>query len=171
MKNIVTIFLVLFVNMAFSQDTPQRKPFELILNVDGENFYRQDVKASPYFVKEKILQIYPSEKLNIEVEILGDTIASMKVVDKNTNPKKTIELEIKQQSTNKIHEQIILTVNNPFDKSLLYDAHMYRVGDDQWRKTSIIPVGQNCRHLKCGRILLSASSLTTGGLRNKTWCK
>ena len=35
---------------------------------------------------------------------------------------------------------MMLSVTNPFDKSLIYDAAMYRVGKDSWSKTSIIPI-------------------------------
>lgn len=50
--------------------------------------------SSPYFVREKILQIYSGEKLFIEVEIEKKEIISMKVVKENINPEKTIEVEL-----------------------------------------------------------------------------
>ncbi|NJK98670.1 MAG: hypothetical protein HC905_30475 [Bacteroidales bacterium] len=66
------------------------------LPVDGEKYYEQKVESTPYFVKEKILQIYPGEKLFIEVETDKKEITSMKVVKKKLNPEKTIEIEFTQ---------------------------------------------------------------------------
>jgi len=98
------------------------------------------VARSKYFVKDNILQIYPSEHLFIETEINNDKIISMKVVKENKNPSKTIEIKFSQNISGRKSEGMILNVSNPFTKSLNYNAMMYIVGKDKWVRTSIIAI-------------------------------
>jgi hypothetical protein len=140
MKNILLITLFLHSLCNAQNARPEREAFILKLAVDGEQYYNMEVNKTPYFVKEKILQIYPGDQLLIETEIKGDTIFSMKVVAENKFPKKTIILNFAQEIEGRAHLQMMLSVTNPFDKSLIYDAAMYRVGKDSWSKTSIIPI-------------------------------
>lgn len=144
MKTIKTILLSIF---TFSQiivfgqnEKNEREPFELKLAVDTLNFYEQTIEKTQYFVKENVLQIYPGEKLYIEVETKKSTIVSMKSVKENLNPKKTIEIEFTQKTKARTHQQMMLKVKNPFKQKLKYEAMMFIVGQDQWLKTSIIPV-------------------------------
>lgn len=139
-KIIVCAFLIITSLCAAQNDRPERETFSLKLAVDGEQYYGMDVQKSPYFVKDKILQIYPGDDLLIETEIKGDTIFSMKVVKENKFPERTITLKFNQETNGKAHEQMMLSVQNPYDRSLVYDAAMFRVGSDKWMGTSIIPI-------------------------------
>ena len=121
-------------------DNPNREPFVLTVAVDTINYYQQDVDKTPYFVHNHILQIFPSEKLNIEVEIKNDTIYAMKVVKENLNPSHTIIVDFKQEVNGKEHGSMMLSVMNPFDKKLIYDAKMFVLGSEKWISTSIIPI-------------------------------
>jgi hypothetical protein len=144
MRETFTFFAFLLFFVCNSQNTKtNRDTFKLELIVDAENNYSMQVPNSPYFVKEKILQIYPSEKLYIETVIKNDSIYSMEVVDKNVNPKRTIEIEFLQNVTDRTDKQMLLKVTNPFDKKLNYDAAMFIVGHDKWVSTSIIPILPN----------------------------
>jgi hypothetical protein len=141
MKLFTLLLLLLHTVCVLSQnDKPGREPFELNLAVDNEQSYKMQVGASPYFVKEKILQIYPGEKIYIEAEIIGEMISSMKTVKQNLNPEKTIEVSFEQKTENGMPQQMLLTINNPFGKSLNYNAAMYLVGHDRWIDTTIIPI-------------------------------
>lgn len=83
-RAVMTILLSLSIAFTYAQnDQEKRDEFTLKLPVDGEKYYEQKVESTPYFVKEKILQIYPGEKLFIEVETDKKEITSMKVVKKN----------------------------------------------------------------------------------------
>ena len=136
-----SIFIAVAMASAFGQNDKEfRKPFTLKLSVDTTTFYEQEVLRSKYFVKDNILQIYPSESVLIEVEINENEIKSMKIVGKNKNPSKTIEINFIQKTNGRKHEFMMLEVKNPFKKILNYDAMMYIVGKDKWLKTSIIPV-------------------------------
>ncbi len=141
--NQVIISILLFVtNIVFAQSNSKelREPFVLKLSVDSINYYEEAIGEKPYFVKENILQIYPSEKLFIETEILNDSIISMKCVKEILFPKKTIIVNFFQNTNEKENEGMMLKVENPFDKELNYKALMFIVGNDKWLRTSIIPV-------------------------------
>ncbi len=138
MKKIVIISCIFFFTLSFSQE--KRKAFTLEIAADETHQYKMDVPETPYFVKEKILQIYCGEKLFIECEISNDTISSMKVVEKNENPTKTIEIDFIQNAEDRKNIITMLSVTNPFQKDIIYDAHMYTPRSQDWVKTSIIPV-------------------------------
>ncbi len=144
MKKTLFIIIIFIVNFCYSQnEIKEREPFVLKLAVDNEQFYQMDIPKSKYFVKENIIQIYPTEKLNIEVEIKNDTIYSMKVVEKIVEPKRTIQIEFLQNVKDKKPEGMMLKVTNPFDRKLNYNAMMYIVGHNKWLSTSIIPILPN----------------------------
>ncbi len=125
----------------FSQnEKPNRDAFVLKLALDSTSYYQQEIQKTPYFVKDNILQIYPSEKINIEVEIENDSILSMKTVDKIEHPEKTVTIEFEQKVQGRNSEMMLLTVKNPFDKIMTYDAYMFVVGQDKLLKTSILPI-------------------------------
>ena len=143
MKKILIFISILFFNCSlFAQnDKKEREPFKLELGVDKEQYYSMDVQKSPYFVKENILQIYPGEKLLVETELnQKDEFISMKVVKENLNPDKTIEIEFEQKLLEDGKKQMFLTVKNPFEKEMKYEALMFIVGHDKWVETSIIPI-------------------------------
>jgi hypothetical protein len=141
---IKTIFTLLSAIICFSSyaqnDADLRNAFTLKLPVDGKQFYEQEIQQSPYFVKEKVLQIYTGEKLFIEVETLGNKITAMKVVKNNVNPTKTIEIELKQEVKEKASESLMLKIKNPFKKTIKYKAMMFIVGQDKWIPTNVLPI-------------------------------
>ena len=141
LKTLLTISMSMFVMCIFAQnEKPDREAFTLKLPVDGIQFYEQKLNKTPYFVHEKTLQLYPGEKIWIEVETKGTEITSMKVVQKNLNPEKTISVEFTQTAKNRKNEYMTLTVDNPFNKALEYTAMMYIVGQDKWINTNVYPV-------------------------------
>ena len=142
MKKIVLLLVcVLGINFIFAQnETPNREAFTLKIYVDGEQYYEQKVEDSPYFVKEKVLQIYPEEKLFVEVEVEKKEIISMKVVKENLNPEKTVEIELKQTIEGRESKFMTLEIMNPFEKDLEYKAMMFIVGQDKWINTNVLPI-------------------------------
>jgi hypothetical protein len=141
MKLILTIATIISLQLSHAQNLkPTRDAFTLKLAVDGEKVYEEDLKSSAYFPRTGLLQIYPTETLNIEVEIKADTIFSMQVVKENLNPDKTIEIVFSQTVKNNKNELMMLKVSNPFEKELSYKARMYMVGNEKWVRTSIMPI-------------------------------
>ena len=144
MKKLFFLLFTLITSFSYAQnEITERQPFTLELAIDNEQYYQMQVDKSHYFVKNNVLQIYPTEKLNIEVEIKNDTIFSMKVVEKITDPKRTIKIEFFQHVDDRKPEGMILTVTNPFERKLNYNAMMYIFGHNKWLSTSIIPIEPN----------------------------
>jgi len=140
-KLILTLLISINFGFIYAQnERPSREEFTLKLPVDGERFYEQNVAGRPFFVKKGILQIYPNEKLFLEVETTKKEIISMKVVKENLNPEKTVEIEFTQNVKDRKSESMMLKVVNPFKKDLKYKAMMFIVGHDKWISTNVLPV-------------------------------
>lgn len=138
MKIVVLIINLFFVSTLFAQIN--RNAFTLEIAANETQQYSVEINEGPYFVKEKILQIYCGEKVFIECEIAADTISTMKIVAENSNPTKTIVIEFTQDSKDRTKINSMLTVKNPFNKKLNYDALMFTPTSQEWKSTSIIPV-------------------------------
>ena len=140
-KIIFTILVSMNFYFTFAQNERlTREAFTLKLPVNGLEFYEQKVQKSPYFVKENILQLYPGEKVFIEVETNNNEITSMKSVKSNINPKKTLKIEFTQSTKDRKSKFMMLEIENPFKKELDYKAMMFIVGHDKWISTNVYPV-------------------------------
>lgn len=134
MRKVLAVLALAVFSIGFSQnDLPEREGFVLKVERNAKQFYAQQVDKSPYFAMDKTLQIYPYEKVNVEVEIKADTIFSMKTVTKNLNPERTIEIEFCQTVENHTARPTQLWVKNPFNKKLKYNVIAYSVEDREWR--------------------------------------
>ena len=141
MKLVLQIIILLTSSILFSQtEKLKREAYKLKLLINEEQLYKVDIKKSPYVVKEKVLQIFTGEKVFIEVEIENEVIKSIIAVKENTNPKKTIEFELKQTTEGRTHKRTTLLVKNPLDKDLEYEAFMTIFGVKKWIKTNVLPV-------------------------------
>ncbi len=141
MKTFIIIAFSIFSLALYSQnEKPKRSAYRLEIAANETQQYAMDVQESPYFVKEKILQIYCGEKIFVECEIQGDSISKMKVVEKIINPEKTIAIDFTQDSENRKDIRTDLHVKNPFNKKLTYKALMFTPTSQQWKRTSIIPI-------------------------------
>lgn len=141
MKKIILFTNLLIFTVSIAQSN--RKAFTLEIAADETQQYVAEIPESPYFIKEKMIQLYCGEKVFIECEIVGDSIATMKVVELNINPEKTIEVDFKQNAEDRTDISTILSVKNPFNKSLIYDAIMFTPISQTWKRTSIIPIRPN----------------------------
>jgi len=137
---IIFIFSMFSLSLYCQNDKPKRNAYRLEIAANETQQYVMDVKESPYFVKEKILQIYCGEKIFVECEIESDTISTMKVVEKNINPEKTIVIDFSQNAENRKDIRTDLSVKNPFSKTLTYDASMFTPITQKWKSTSIISI-------------------------------
>lgn len=137
---IIILFSIFSLSLYSQNDKPKRAAYSLEIAATETQQYGMEVKESPYFVKEKILQIYCGEKIFVECEIEADTISTMKVVEKNINPEKTIIIDFSQNAENRKDIRTDLYVKNPFSKTLRYDAAMFTPISQKWKSTSIIPI-------------------------------
>lgn len=148
-KKLFLLIILFSFKLCFGQnENESREAFTLKLAVDTVRFYQQEIKNSKYFVKDNILQIYSGENLFIETELTDNIITSMKVVKKNINPSKTIEINFSQTVSGKENKGMMLQVSNPFNKSLSYDAMMFIVGKNEWIKTSILPIKPKLKNVE-----------------------
>ncbi|TGD57902.1 hypothetical protein [Flavobacterium humi] len=138
MKHFLLLFTLFITTLSIAQNN--RKAFTLHIAANETQDYKAEIPESPYFVKEKILQIYCGEKIYVECEITADTISKMKVVEQNINPKRTIEIEFTQDAEDRKNITTMLTVQNPFEKNLNYNALMFTPKGQTWTPTSIIPI-------------------------------
>ena len=141
MRVLLIIFVSLISFTIFSQnERTKRNAYKLEIAADETHQYGMDVPESPYFVDEKVLQIYCNESVFVECELNGDSIISMKVVEENIYPDKTIVIEFTQNDEDRKNIRTNLHVKNPFDKKLIYEAMMYTPISQKWKSTSILPI-------------------------------
>ncbi|HSD09135.1 hypothetical protein [Flavobacterium sp.] len=149
MRKLIFLIVLAINAICYAQnEVPQREPFTLNLVVNNNEPYVMELKKGDYFVNKKVLQIYSSEKLNVEVEFKNDSIYSMKVVKNIVNPKNTIIVELKQDVKDQKSLGSTLSVKNPFDKKLNYNAVMFIVGVNKWIPTEVTPVAPNETHFE-----------------------
>ena len=124
------------------QDTTvlKRTPYTLRIAVDKKNFYEDQIGATPYVFPNNGMQIYPGETIYVEVVEENGIIKSMKAVKEITKPKTTLTIKFSQKSEKKIHQMMMLEVQNPFPKNLTYEAKMFLLSNNKWVNTSIYPV-------------------------------
>ncbi len=142
MKRYLFLFLVLVsgVGHAQSTDVNVRPPFELKLFINDSTFFNAPMNASQYVYNKKTIQVFPGDSLLIEAELSGDSLVNLKLVPKNIHKDRTIKISFSQSVEGRVHQQMILSVVNPFSKKLAYSAQINLLTQKKWVKTSIIPV-------------------------------
>ena len=140
----VSLFLLLSALIYSNENTIIERPsYNLILCVDENGFWEWTVPQSPYVFSENYIQFYPGETLFIEADIVNNEIIKLTVVKEIINKSKTIIINFNQvvnEDNSKIHKLMLLTVTNPFNRNLEYQADIYLILYDRWVNTSTIPV-------------------------------
>ena len=124
---IITILLFSFSFACFGQDSIQLKriPFKLVIAVDKKSTYEEEIKATPYVLSDKTIQIYPGETIYVEVETDDGNIKTMTAVKEIRDAKKTLTIKFTQTTKKNVHESMMLTIVNPFSQRLIYSAKMF----------------------------------------------
>ena len=141
-KSSFTVLLILASFFSFSQDSSQlkRKPYKLAVAVDKKTVYQEDLKETPYVLPNKAIQIYPGETIFLEIETDNDIIKTVTAVEKNVNPAKTLTITFSQSSKKGVHESMMLKVENPFSKDLVYKSKIFLLKHSKWVNTDVYPV-------------------------------
>jgi hypothetical protein len=142
-KGIILLACIIMTNLIHgqvSQNSNIRPPFDLKLFVNDSVFYEAPMKASRYIINDTIIQIFPGEKLYVESEIQNNKLVNFKVVPKITDKNRTMVIEFHQEKKGKNHDQMILTIENPYQKNLHYSAMINLMNEHRWRKTSVVQV-------------------------------
>ena len=143
MKKITIIVSFIFTTaLSFGQtnDLLKRDAFTLNIAVDDTNFYKSEINTSAYVLPDNTVQLYPGEKIYVEVELVKKEIKSMKTVKENLNPEKTITISFSQQTDGKKHKGMMLKIENPFNKKLEYKASMFLMKYNKWASTTVLPI-------------------------------
>ena len=141
-KFISFILFISFQNIIFSQsnDLKYRDSFELKMVIDEGHFYRTDIKVTPYIMPRNAVQLYAGEKVFVEVEMEGKLVKSLKSVKENLNPAKTLVISFSQIVDGKMHKEMILKIENPFDAKLKYEANRFMMNIRKWNIIAVKPV-------------------------------
>lgn len=142
-KGIILPVFFIMTNLIYGQVSQQsniRPPFDLKLFVNDSVFYEAPIKESQYIINDTLIQIFPGEKLFIECEIQYNKLVNFKVVPKIRDKNRTMVIEFHQEINGKNHEQMMLTIENPFQKNLHYNAMINLMNQSRWRKTSVVQV-------------------------------
>jgi hypothetical protein len=142
-KGIILLACFIITNLIHGQvskDSNIRPPFDLKLFVNDSVFYEAPMKGSRYIINDTIIQIFPGEQLFVESEIQNNKLVNFKVVPKIIYKSRTMVIEFHQEKNGKNHEQMMLTIENPFQKNLHYSAMINLMNEHRWRKTSVVQV-------------------------------
>ena len=125
MKYILLFFSIIISIQVSSQNQKDfRDSLTVKLTIDSRNSFTTVVEPSPYFIDKNELQIYPGEIIYIEIELKKRTILSMKVVEENKNPERTILISFDQNTRLQTHQGMNFRVTNPFDYDIKCKAEM-----------------------------------------------
>src|SRR6266446_2146379 len=139
---IYSIALLTISVYSYGQDITQlkRTPYKLIVAVDKNSSYEEEIKATPYVLPNKTIQLYPGETVYIEVEQVNGNIKNMTAVNKIKNPAITLTISFTQSVKKKVHESTMLKVINPFSIQLMYKAKIFLLNQKKWVDTDVYPV-------------------------------
>jgi hypothetical protein len=145
MIKIITLLFITFVltNQIYCQtdkSNNKRPPFELKLFVNDSAFYNAPMNESYYVINDSMIQIFPGEKIYIEADVDNNRLKNFNFVSEIKDKSKTLIIEFQQKVNGKNHEQMILTITNPFKQDLYYTAIINLMKNKKWRKTTVVPV-------------------------------
>lgn len=102
---------------------------------DGKTFDKT-FDVFPPVIQSIGLIIVAGQDVNIEAEVSGDTLINFKVVETVVDPKKTLVVSFKQEAG----IGMMLTVKNPFDRTLKFNMAIMPMDKDGLFKTSSCPI-------------------------------
>lgn len=137
----------------------KRPAFDLKLYVDSNQFYQAPIRATNYVINDSIIQIFPGEKLFVEADINHHKLTNLKVVNEIRDKSKTLVIDFQQTTNGKVHDQMILTIENPFDKHLKYKAIMNLMKSKRWVDTSVLPVLPKLKSIEMWSDLITSMAL------------
>lgn len=137
-----------------------RKAFTLKLPIDKTHFFQAEISPSNYILPENTIQIYPGEKLYIEINVKNNEIVDMKSVREIKDSTKTIEISLTHVDKDSIYSRTMLDIRNPFNKNLIYKASMYLLKNSKWVPTNVYPVRSNLRSFEIWSDVIITMTLT-----------
>ncbi len=123
-------------------ELPERSGFTLNVKRNATQTFVQQINPGPYFPQTGALQLYPNERVFVEVEIKADTIFSMKTVRENLHPQRTLEIEFCQSESKTGARPSELWVKNPLATRVSFNVLAHSVTESAWqsRAEHVLPV-------------------------------
>ena len=122
MKLPVVVLMLFAVLTTFAQQdtmsSPRRQAHQLSLPVADKVQYKYDVPAGLFVRNNDTLQLFPGEKVFLEVNHNGREIKGVKAVQQISEPLRTLTISFRQVADSTTHKNMLLTIDNPFDKQL-----------------------------------------------------
>ncbi|MGC4036367.1 MAG: hypothetical protein QM764_10410 [Chitinophagaceae bacterium] len=158
---ITILFLVSFSKITIAQDTAtlKRAAYKLKIEVDKDNYYEEQLKETPYIWPDNTIQLYPGEKIYVEVEQSNWIISAIKAVKENKNPAKTLEISFIQSVEKDVHKFMTLKIHNPFQKELKYQAVIFILNKKKFISTNVYPVGAGLDGIEIWQDLITTIGL------------
>jgi hypothetical protein len=158
---LILIIGSLMIHQGYCQthDSNKRLAFDLKLFVDDNQFYNSPMGETNYIINDSIVQIFPGEKLFIEAEVVNNKLTNFRIVNDIKDKSKTLVVDFRQTIKGKVHEQMTLSIDNPFDKQLRYKAMMNLMKNNKWVKTSVYPVMPGLRGIEIWPDLITSLAL------------
>lgn len=124
---------------ALCQTVECRGPTTVVLvKEDGTRFEWSKLRVYPVVQNDNWVTIFPGETLLLEADVSGDRLVNLRSVKENKNPERTLVFDFKQGFTGKT--DMLLTVKNPFPRTVKYRLGMQLLDKDGLLKTSSCPV-------------------------------
>lgn len=169
-KLLILLISSLIVSQGYSQViklNKKRPAFDLQIYVDDNRLYKDQIGETDYIFNDSIILVFPGEKLFIEAEVVNDRLTNLQLVDSIKDKSKTLVMDFQQKTKGKVHEMMILTIENPFDKQLHYKAMVNLLMNKKWGSTSVYPVRPKLKSIEIWADLITSLSLTGFELKEK----
>ncbi|HTE28533.1 hypothetical protein [Flavitalea sp.] len=118
----------------------KRKPYLLTVAVDKKTTYEENLPEANYVLPDQTVQLYPGETVFIEIEQENGVVKNVRAVAENKFPEKTLIISFTQISKKKVHEGMMLKIQNPFKYKLKYDAKTYLLNYKNWVNARVLPI-------------------------------
>lgn len=141
-KSIVTFICLIISFNLFGQDTSilRRAAYRLTVVVDDKSVYEENLKETPYVLPNQAIQLYPGETVFVEIEQMDGIIKTITAVKEIKDSSKTLTISFIQIAKMKIHESMMLKVENPFSYKLVYKTKIFLLRQNKWIDTEVYPV-------------------------------
>ncbi|MGH8109550.1 MAG: hypothetical protein ACREO1_12650 [Arenimonas sp.] len=121
---------------AMCKDDLCQRDLRILLKLKDGKSYDKTFDVFPPVVQDIGLMVAAGQKLNIEAEVSGDTLINFKVVKEVVDPKKTIVVSFTQEDDG----GMMLSVSNPFERTLKFNMAIMPIDKEALYKTSSCPI-------------------------------
>jgi hypothetical protein len=111
-------------------------PFLVACGSTGAAEKRSSPDPRPPALKGQSLTIFPGETIFVEAERVGDELRLERIVERPERPERTLSFKFREVG----YRNMMLTVENPFDRPLKFDLGIAAHAGGPFSKTSSCPV-------------------------------